>query len=222
MEGVAVEIVGREPELAELGSFLDGGLAAAYVLQGEAGIGKTTLWRAGVAHARGRGYRVLACRPAGSETQLSFAALGDLVDDVLDELLDALPAPQQRALNVALLRESPEGRAPDRRAIAVAFLSGVRALAQEQRVLVAVDDVQWLDPASASVLEFAARRLGDAQVAILAARRVEGTDDAVPLSLDQAVPTRVERLGPLSLGALHRIIRLRLGHALPRPALRRI
>src|SRR2546421_11856711 len=100
MEGVAVEIVGREPELAELGSFLDGGLAAAYVLQGEAGIGKTTLWRAGGAHARGRGYRVLACRPAGPETQLSFAPPGDPLDDVLDEPLDAPPPPPHRAAHL--------------------------------------------------------------------------------------------------------------------------
>src|SRR2546421_11647324 len=103
MEGVAVEIVGREPELAELGSFLDGGLAAAYVLQGEAGVGKTTLWRAGVAHARGRGDRVLARRPAGSQTQLSFSALGDRVRDVLGGLLAAPPPPPPRAPTPALL-----------------------------------------------------------------------------------------------------------------------
>src|SRR2546427_2894387 len=52
----------------------------ALVLEGEPGIGKTALWRAGVEYARERGLAVLASSPSGSETQLSFSALGDLLD----------------------------------------------------------------------------------------------------------------------------------------------
>lgn len=72
------------------------------VIEGEAGPGKTTLWNAGIAEARERGYRVLACAAAGSEAQLSFTALRDLLADVFDDVADKLPAPQRRALGEAV------------------------------------------------------------------------------------------------------------------------
>jgi hypothetical protein len=102
---VADEILGRDVELAAIASWFDRLVAGpvALVLEGEAGIGKTTLWEAGVAAARRRGVPVLACRPVEAEATLSFAALGDLLDRVLDEVLGALPGPQGRALEVALL-----------------------------------------------------------------------------------------------------------------------
>jgi hypothetical protein len=86
---VADEIIGRDAELELVASFLDR-LATgppALVIEGEAGIGKTTVWRAGVAAAHRRGYRILICRPVEAEATLSFAALGDLLDGVLDEVL---------------------------------------------------------------------------------------------------------------------------------------
>jgi hypothetical protein len=89
-------------------------------------------------------------------------------------------------------------------------------------VLVAVDDAQWLDAPTAGVLEFAARRLEGEPVGILSTLRLT---DEPSRSFDQAVAEdrrRVVRLGPLSLAALHEIIKARLGHALPRPTLVRI
>ena len=77
----------------------------------------------------------------------------------------------------------------------------------------AVDDVQWLDEASASVLGFALRRLAAAPAAILIARRSDGSEP-VPLGLERAFPEeRLWRLplGPLSVGATHRLLRERLG-----------
>ena len=77
-EGVA-RIVGREPEYAVLREFLGADSSAqALALVGGPGIGKTTLWEAGIALGRERGWRVLAARPSGAEAQLSFAALIDL------------------------------------------------------------------------------------------------------------------------------------------------
>jgi predicted ATPase len=152
-------IVGREAELEALESFLARSDPGAFVIEGEPGIGKTTIWNAGVAAAQDRGYCVLACRPAGSEVQLSFAALGDLLADVLGETLDELPTPQRRALEVALLLEESPGPPPDERAIGLAVLGVLRALARERSVLVAVDDAQWPDQPTATVLEFALRRL---------------------------------------------------------------
>src|SRR5438128_3896342 len=101
------EIVSREEELASLHAFIDGlqGGPAALVLEGDAGIGKSTLWLAGVEHARAHGLRVLASRPAEAERGLAYVGLGDLFEDVLDDVLAALSAPRRRALELALLRE---------------------------------------------------------------------------------------------------------------------
>jgi hypothetical protein len=154
------EIVGREVELERVSGFSSG----ARVLHGDPGIGKTTLWEAGIAAARSRGVRVLVARPSGAEAQLSFAALIDLCEDVD---AGALPAPQREALEVAL-RRSPAGAPPEPQAIGL----GLRAvLAAQAPLLVAIDDVQWLDAPPAEALAFAARRLVGEPVGFLLARR---------------------------------------------------
>jgi hypothetical protein len=153
MEGGPVHgILGRDAELAEVKSFIGSGSGgpSALLLEGTAGIGKTTLWRAGVSFARARGHRVLSCRAAEAEARLSYAALGDLFDFELPDL----PAPQRRALDAALLRAEAEGAPPDQRAVSVASLGVLRALAASAPVIVAIDDVQWLDAPSARVLAF--------------------------------------------------------------------
>jgi DNA-binding CsgD family transcriptional regulator len=215
-------LVGREVEVAVLADFLAAGQSTpqGLVLDGEAGIGKTTLFDATVMEAREQGFAVFSCRPAVAEGAFSFAALADLLSPVLPEGLGRLPPPQRRALAAALLLEEVEGSAPDERAIAFAVfqLLGERGGGLP---LIAVDDVQWLDAASASVLAFALRRLVAAPAAILVARRSSGTETA-PLGLDRALPNemlRRLRLGPLSLGATHRLLRERLGVSFPRPAL---
>ena len=217
------QVVGREHELAAVEAFAAGETYAGegFLLAGEAGIGKTTIWRHGVEAGIGAGHRVLTARPAGAEADLSFAALGDLLDDVRDEVLADLSAPQRRALQVALLLENALGRGADRRAVSVAVLGGLRALAADRPVLVAVDDVQWLDPPSASVLAFAARRLVGQPVAFLLARREDGGGST---PLEEAFGTELVRfdVGPLSLGATHGVLHARLGAAFPRPVLRRI
>jgi DNA-binding CsgD family transcriptional regulator len=220
------DVVGREEELEYLRGFLADTAAAplALLLEGEPGIGKTTLWAAALETARERSYRVLACRPAGAEVQLSFAGLGDLLADVLEETLPALPSPQRRALEVALLLEEAQGPPPDPRAIALAFLSVLRLLARSGPALIAVDDAQWLDAPTAAVLEFALRRFGSEPIGLLAAvRREEGR--IALLELERVIPERRLRrlaVGPLSVGALQRLLRLRLGAALSRPTLFRL
>jgi predicted ATPase len=140
------EIVGRDQELASTAAFLDGDLPSALVVAGEAGIGKTTVWRAALEQARARDVRVLVCRPAESEARLSFAGLSDLLEPVLDQRFEALPAVQRRALEAALLLSEGEGPPPDQRTISTACLGVFRRLAEEGPLLLAVDDVQWLDP----------------------------------------------------------------------------
>ena len=189
------------------------------MIEGEAGAGKTTLWLAAVEEARERGYRVLETRPVEAEAGLPFAGLGDLIESTLDEVLDELPQPQADALRVALLLAPPGGAPLDERAVAVAVLGVLRELADAGPVLVAVDDVQWLDPPSAKVVSFAWRRLREEPVGLLLAHRL-GTDVTAGIAEDERISSLV--VGPLALGAVHRLLHSRLGLVLPRPALRRV
>src|SRR5690349_8230997 len=100
------EILGREAEVQAVGRFLDGPAPAALILEGSAGIGKTTVWRAGLEHAHRQGLRVLVTRPSEVETAPATAGLLDLLGDLFDEHGAGLPAPQHAALAVALLREN--------------------------------------------------------------------------------------------------------------------
>ncbi|MGH2474785.1 MAG: ATP-binding protein, partial [Candidatus Limnocylindrales bacterium] len=98
-------IIGRAAELRALDEFLDlvATGPALLLLEGDPGIGKSTLLNAGQAAARRRAYRVLECRPIQAEAQLAYTAVGDLLADVDDAELAALPEPQRRAVEVALL-----------------------------------------------------------------------------------------------------------------------
>jgi tetratricopeptide (TPR) repeat protein len=222
---VATEIIGREEELAQLREFFNAvdRVPAAFLIEGVPGIGKTVLWRQGVELARARGLRVLTAIPATAETRLSFTALADLLGPVLADVLRSLPPPQRRALEVALLLDDAEGAPPDHRAVAFAFLGAARALAREGPVVVAVDDVQWLDGPSAFTVEFALRRLRDEPVVFLFTLRTG--DGPAPVGLERALPEEGLRrltIGPLSLGALHRLLKDRLGRVFSRPNLRRL
>jgi DNA-binding CsgD family transcriptional regulator len=215
-------IAGRDPELAALGAALRTEASALVVISGEAGIGKTTLWEAGLELARARGFRALVARPAESESRLAYSALNDLLAGPLDGLFAELPAPRARMLRVALLLEEPGHGPASPQAVAFAVLDALRLLARRGGTpLLAVDDAQWLDPASATPLGFALRRLGPSgQVAALLSCRTEhGTIAGQSLTADQV--TRIE-LGPLSLGVTFRIVRERLGRSVPPPLLAKI
>ncbi|HEV8249347.1 MAG TPA: AAA family ATPase [Gaiellaceae bacterium] len=206
------KLVGREEELSSLLALLDA-LPAVGVVSGEAGIGKTALWLAAVDEARARSFRVLSCRPSEAEARYSFSGLTDLLGGVLPE---GLPAPQQRALETALALSEAD-RAVEERLVALAFLSAVRRLAAGGSVLIAIDDVQWLDPPSLALLRYAVARLEDEPVAVLLTARGQ-----VPPWLARTDGLFGLELRPLSVGALHELLRTRLDAALPRPVLLRI
>jgi len=219
-----VGVVGRDVELASVRGFVEDarGAPAALVLEGEPGIGKSTLWLAGVEHARTRGLRVLSSRPAEAERNLAHVGLGDLLGDVRDDVLPALAPPRRRALEVALLLEDAD-EGVDPRALGIATLGALQLLAGSQTVLVAIDDLQWLDVSSAWALAFALRRLADSDVRLLLTRRL--ADGAEPPRFDQPLaPENVQRLpvGPLSVGAIHRLLRDRLGRPFAHQTLLRI
>ncbi len=191
----------------------------ALALEGVAGIGKTTVWQSIFEHAHQ--FPILSSRPVEAETKLAFASFADLLANVGDEVLVQLPPPQRIALEVALLRGVPGEVGADARTVGTALLSLLRLLAP---VVVAVDDVQWLDRPSATALTFALRRLRDEPVGLLVARRTDAGGGPDPVHLEKSFPTAVERIviGPLSLGSLHHVIRQHLGKTLTRPVLKRI
>ncbi len=223
MEGA---LFGRQAELTFVSTMLDAVPSgpAALILGGEAGIGKTALWLEALSQARARPYRVLSCRPTESEAKLSFAALGDLLEGVVDEGLEGLPSPQRSALEVALLRTEASGPPPDQRVISSAFHGALVSLAPAGPTLVAIDDAQWLDAPSARVLEFAIRRLNDVPIGIIITARVEEVDSP-PLGLGRALPgDRIHRLivGPITLEATREMLSSELPTRFPRSVLLRI
>ena len=219
-------VIGREPELEAIEAFLaelENG-PRALVLSGEPGIGKTVLWEFGVEQAERCFDRVLVHRGIEAEASLSFAGLSDLLEPVLEEIASSLAPPRRRALEVALWLTDPGGQPPEQGAIGVAVLDALRALSTQGPVAIALDDIQWLDAASALVLQLAVRRLRDERVGLLATRR-SGSGPAAPLELARAFrEERFQRMtvGPLSLAALHSLLRERLGLELTRPELVRL
>ena len=218
-------LVGREREISTALRSLELLRAgpAALLIEGEAGIGKSALWRLVVDAARERGLFVLEARPSEAERHLPYAALGDLLAPELEGAVELLPAPQRRALEVALLVADPDGEVPDQRAIAVAILGVLRGLAAHRGVALAIDDVQWLDADSARALTFATRRLTDEPVLAALTRRGDA-GAPLPLGLHTGIEPQVVRLslGPIGLGDLRELLIGRLGLPLARPLLMRV
>jgi DNA-binding CsgD family transcriptional regulator len=222
------EIIGRADELAAVHRLFARGTTACagLVFEGDAGIGKTTIVDAAIAAAAAMGFRVLRARPAESERNLTLATLTDIFGSVDASELSALPSPQRRVLEAALLRADAEGIATDPRALSIATTALLRSLARPGApVLIGVDDAQWLDDSCRSVLAYAVRRLADRPLAVLLALRRESEAATRTDDLLAALPAATsERLlvGPMPLASLHRLIRERLVRSLSRVALVRI
>jgi len=213
-------IIGRDPEREQIERFLSGPLPAALVIEGEPGIGKTTLWRAAIEDAERGGFRTLAFRPPEAERSLTFAGLSGLFNDsVLEETAPLIPTPRREALEAALLRRDPSPEPPDPRTIGLAVCSVLAALAAAGPLLLAIDDLQWLDGPSDRVLGFALRRT-DARLALLATHRVgePGPPGSTLAETFGEERTRHVALGTLSVGALGRLLRERFGPTFTRLA----
>lgn len=163
----APPFVGREAELDALCGLVAGGPERVAVVRGEPGIGKTELLERVTARAAVRTVRV-----AGSEEEshLPFATLADLVHPVEDQLA-ALPEVQREALEVSVARRA--GRPSGPLAVCAAVLGLLEAVGEREGLLVVVDDLQWVDPPSAEVLLFVARRLRSPRVSLVFATRDE-------------------------------------------------
>lgn len=161
---------GRADELALIEEFLDrlrrGG--AALVLLGEPGVGKTALLNAASDTASKNDIRVLSAAGTEFEADMTFSALHQALDS-LQHTFAQLSAPHRDALNVAL--GLGEGSVPERLVVCTATLAVLREAAADRPVLVVIDDLAWVDRASAKVMGFVARRLAGSQIGFLAAVR---------------------------------------------------
>lgn len=169
----AVRLQGRDDEIAGLAAFCAGvaGGPGLLLVEGEPGIGKTSLLRAALAASAPTEYRLLSACPTAAERALPFATLVDLLGVAEDADLAELPPPQRQALSVALLRTSPAEGASEQLAVSLGVVGLLRQWALRGPVLMVVDDAQWVDATSAQVLDFALRRLVDVPFRLLCARR---------------------------------------------------
>ena len=153
---------------------------------------------------------------------MSFTTLGDLFAGVLEETGHELPEPQRQAIDAALLRVG--NVRPDRLAVSLATSALLRSLGEAGPVLLAIDDIQWIDPASAKVLSFAIRRLRTEPIGVLASLRVApGSEDPLGLLRTSAEPPcRILDMGSLDVTSLSQLLRLRLGADLPHTLMARI
>jgi DNA-binding CsgD family transcriptional regulator len=213
-------LVGRESELVTIDRFLRSVREGyqAVVFRGGAGYGKSMLLEETVARARHAGFRALNASPAETEAELPFGILAELFEFVAISELD-LPAPQGRALDVALRRTDPdEARPVDPLGLSLAVVAALRELAEQQPLLVALDDLQWCDPPSLRTLQFALRRLHAEQVGLVAGLRSGGGSEIqVPAANGHLA---VVEVGPLEAPAFEIVVGR--GNRLPRPVLRQL
>jgi len=200
---------GRERELQIIAEFLDEVMLgpAGLVFEGDAGIGKTTVWDETIERARTiAAPRLLVARPVLAEVGLAFSVLTDLLGPVFDDVVPDLPEPQARALAVALLKVEPGPHRLDQRAVAAATVTALGELATHGPTVLAIDDLQWADAPSARVLAFALRRLAGLPVGLLACVRLDEPDavsDDLVRSLDRC---RRVTVGPLGREPLRQML----------------
>ena len=211
----APPLVGREAELASLEAFLrhlaEG--SRCLLLEGEMGIGKTTLLRWLTAEAARQSCRVLSTSAIEAELPWEFSALADLFEDVPPQTVERLPAVQRSAVGIAVYRDEPAMEPVDGLTLATAVLTVFRELASDSPLLVAIDDLPLIDRSSARVLEFVLHRAGSAPIGLIGTVRTEWQANAGPLLTDSFERDLLERLslGPLSIDALADILGLGKG-----------
>lgn len=217
-DGEAVELVGRRAELEDQRRFLDrlGEGPVALGLLGPPGIGKTELLSALADAASTRGIRVVAARPAETEARVAHAGLRDLLVQLPVDAATDLPDPQAAALKIAVADEPMPGDARgETRALALraAVLGVFERVARQGPVLVVVDDLHWLDPSTADLLSYAARRV-QGPVGFAFARRP--TDLAPDGPRDLGDPGVVVDVAGMDDDAVRALVRQRSERALDR------
>jgi hypothetical protein len=222
---VATHVVSRPVESRAVSEFLAAAPSgpSALVVEGEAGIGKTTIWLAALDLAQLAGFRVLSTRATSAESVRAYTSLAALLAPLDDAAFAELPSPQRLAVDRVLMRVSDDGPVTDQRAVGAAFLSVVERLAAQSPVLIAIDDLQWLDEPSRLIISSVMRRLtGPVGVFITLRDEPEHVDAAAWLELRRPDRLHRVRVRPLSMGATHTVLAEQLGRTFSRPKLHRI
>jgi DNA-binding CsgD family transcriptional regulator len=211
-------VIGREWEIAEGNGFLADVVerSRGLLLAGEPGMGKTTIWSTVVEEAVGRGFGVLVARPSEAEAELAFSVLTDLFAAVETATLMELPGVQRAALEQAL-RRGETGSPVDPVAVALAVLGVLRLLAAPAPVVVAVDDLQWVDAPSLRALTYAFRRLEDSHVGLVATVRLGFDLELTRLAERDGSSLETIEIGGLGKRQLVRIVFERTGRTLSPP-----
>ena len=196
--------------------------SCALSFDGPAGIGKTYHWTAVVENATGRGWRLLQIKPEEAGFRLGGTGLIDLLGEVTDDEIASLVPPQRRALASALLRATVgAGPAPDAQVVVAAVTSLVARFAADGPVVIAIDDVQWLDPATATALTFLARHLPDSNVGIVMTLRTPSAEPTLLTELDASWALRRVAVPPLDENEIADLVRSRLAFPIPPSVLSR-
>ena len=164
MEVDPADLIGRASERAAILAALDASAdhTAAVLLTGDAGIGKTAIWESVVAQRRAAGDYVFVSRATSAEARLPWVGMTDLLRTMPPTTLDSLPDVQRHALEVVALQSGTlrdASDAIDERVVGTALLSALQSATNTAPVLLAIDDLPYLDTASASAVTFALRRM---------------------------------------------------------------
>ncbi|MFE2546276.1 AAA family ATPase [Actinacidiphila glaucinigra] len=167
--GSADLFVGRNQDLDRICDQLTAPAGGVLLLSGEPGVGKSALLDAVARASAQDGTQVLRAAGAEFEVDVSYSALNQILLP-LHDALDRLAAPSREVMSIALGFEA--GPLPKRLVVCNATLALLRAAAKEHPVLLIVDDLPWVDRASAAVFGFLARRLPSNRIRFLSASRV--------------------------------------------------
>lgn len=175
------------------------------VLVGEPGIGKTSLWAHGLDRAAAAGHTMLTTRPAEDDWPVPGLGLRDLFGEA---------GPDTAAVPAELLAADPAGSVE-------VYVERLRAMTATAPVVLAVDDLQWLDVLTRRLVRHLLRRLAGQPVAVLATARtwVPGAQE-IPLR-HAVLDADVVEVGPVSVQDLRSILVLD-GRRLTRPDLSRV
>jgi DNA-binding CsgD family transcriptional regulator len=219
--GVLTPLVGRDAELARLHDAV--GSAARpleVVVRGKPGIGKTALWHDALRWLDDGSRMLLVSRPTEAESHLPYAVLMDLLADAVgDEQLARLPAPQRLAVEIALVRQVGDDGGASDLAVSAGVLRLLADLADRRPLVVALDDAQLVDMASARTLSFVLRRLGGRDVTVLSTVR---SPHRSPVGHDHGGETIEIVLGGLDVDGLDDLVRAHLDRQLLLPGLIRL